>query len=580
MKNIWIFFLFPLLLNATPGAVAEPELWLNSSNAGANGTAVATWSDLSGNGRDAIQNVGSKQPTVQENRANFNPVVHFTKDSGTFLDVENDVALNGKNLSVFIVTKFDGSNTHASAWTTREDTTGDHDTFGHILYVYNNKYEYWNGDGNSGWQTHATGVTVSSNYEIATTVSKRASNSSIDKYFYIQGKKKLGKTSIAFAENSTKPFRIGGGATEDTNGRYFWNGDIAEVIVYAKRVSLDERKRVETYLALKYGITLIQDKVYKDSGGTNFWTAGNNGGYKNDIAGLGRDDASPLRQSISKSINSDAIITMATGGDFISKNDDSRSALGDDRSFLVWSNNDELGTWSSTDAPANGKILKRVWKVQKTGTQNSVSLQVDVNDPEFDMDDFNGKLFLVKGDDLSTATPIPMTQNGSLWSIEGVEFADGDLFSFVSDLPLPDIKLKKSSTTIYDPINEESNPKAIPGALVKYTIHAQNEGLGKTDNDTVAIADAVPENMKMCVDNIDRCLKAEFVDGTVSSELTLGTVDYSDNGGTDFNYTPIADAEGYDVSVTNVQIKLNGSFKESDGTNHPYFNIKLHMGVK
>jgi len=145
---------------------------------------------------------------------------------------------------------------------------------------------------------------------------------------------------------------------------------------------------------------------------------------------------------------------------------------------------------------------------------------------------------------------------------------------------LPDIKLSKSSLTLYDPINIEDNPKAIPGALVKYIIHAQNEGIGKTDNDTVAISDAVPENMKMCVDNVDRCLEAEFVDGAVSSELTLGTVAYSDNGGTDFNYTPVADAEGYDMAVTNVQVKLNGSFKESDETNHPSFDIKFYMGVK
>ena len=145
---------------------------------------------------------------------------------------------------------------------------------------------------------------------------------------------------------------------------------------------------------------------------------------------------------------------------------------------------------------------------------------------------------------------------------------------------LPDIKLSKTSETIYDPINEESNPKAIPGALVKYTIHAQNEGLGKTDNNTVAIADRVPENMKICVEDSGRCIKAEFSDGVINSELSLGVVEYSDNGGTDFSYVPIADAEGFDMDVTDVRVKLDGSFKESDGTNYPSFDIKFYMGVK
>ncbi len=145
---------------------------------------------------------------------------------------------------------------------------------------------------------------------------------------------------------------------------------------------------------------------------------------------------------------------------------------------------------------------------------------------------------------------------------------------------LPDIKLSKSSLTLYDPINIDNNPKAIPGALVEYVIHAQNEGLGQTDKDTVVLADSVPDNMKLCVDTVDRCLNGTFIDGSVSSELTLATIAYSDNGGSDFNYTPTADAEGYDTAVTNVQFKLDGAFKESDGTSYPSFDIKFYMGVK
>jgi len=145
---------------------------------------------------------------------------------------------------------------------------------------------------------------------------------------------------------------------------------------------------------------------------------------------------------------------------------------------------------------------------------------------------------------------------------------------------LPDIKLSKSSLTLYDPINIDNNPKAIPGALVEYVIHAQNEGLGQTDKDTVVLADSVPDNMKLCVDTVDRCLNGTFIDGSVSSELSLASIAYSDNGGSDFNYTPTADAEGYDTAVTNVQFKLDGAFKESDGTSYPSFDIKFYMGVK
>ena len=144
---------------------------------------------------------------------------------------------------------------------------------------------------------------------------------------------------------------------------------------------------------------------------------------------------------------------------------------------------------------------------------------------------------------------------------------------------LPDIKLSKTSVTIYDPINLDVNPKAIPGALLQYNISARNEGLGKTDENSIAIADVVPANMKLCISTIGQCTTIGFVDGTVSSTLSLGTVEYSNNNGTDFLYTPTADAEGFDIDVTNVQIKLNGSFDKSDGTNHPSFTLELKMGV-
>ena len=145
---------------------------------------------------------------------------------------------------------------------------------------------------------------------------------------------------------------------------------------------------------------------------------------------------------------------------------------------------------------------------------------------------------------------------------------------------LPNIKLSKTSVTTYDPINEANNPKAIPNALVKYTIDARNEGLGKADSDTLVLIDAVPAKMKMCVSTVSQCKEVTFVDGATSSELTLGTVKYSDNGGSDFTYTPTADADGFDEAVTNVSVGLNGEFQASDGTNHPSFSIELYMGVK
>ncbi len=472
---------------ASPGGIVGTELWLKADS-GVVGSSVSLWQDQSGNGRDAQQGVSTYQPSFLLNGSNFNPTFHYTNH---FLDVPYSSALNGNDLTVFAVVHQDGGSSYRSPWTTRDD----YPQRGHIMYYEGGRYKYWNGEG-SGWSQLLTADTTGA-YEILTARSIDVSTtvSRIEKKVFLQGTQ-IGATSTSnFSPNTIQPFRVGKGATEKVEGAYPWSGDISEIIVYANALSDLERNRVESYLAIKYGITLNQSSTYpdyRDSLGTVIWSQSINSTYTNDIAGLGVDVASSLNQKVSTSINTDAIVTLATTNNFSTSNTDtSRVTLGSDRSFLLWSNNNGASTWSSTDAPMNAKILNRVWKVQKTGIQNSVSIQVDVDDIDFNIDAFVGKLYLVKGDDLSTAYPLEMTQNGSLWSISNIEFRDGELFSFVSDVIFPNIVLSKSSCVLSDLVNGTVDPKRIPGATIRYAIEVTNKGDSMATNvevnDTVGL---------------------------------------------------------------------------------------------
>ena len=61
-----------------------------------------------------------------------------------------------------------------------------------------------------------------------------------------------------------------------------------------------ERARVESYLAVKYGTTLLSSASagtnYVNSQGNIIWDATANSAYHHDVAGIGRDDASLLDQ--------------------------------------------------------------------------------------------------------------------------------------------------------------------------------------------------------------------------------------------------------------------------------------------
>ena len=89
------------------------------------------------------------------------------------------------------------------------------------------------------------------------------------------------------------------------------------------------------------------------------------------------------------------------------------------------------------------------------------------------------------------------------------------------ELVFPKISVVKTSVVISDPINGTTNAKAIPGAVVEYTLSAQNTGRAAADN--VTLSDAIPANTAYVEDSIVNA-------GTAES-------DESDTDASDYNIT-------------------------------------------
>ena len=81
--------------------------------------------------------------------------------------------------------------------------------------------------------------------------------------------------------------------------------NVAEVIIYNTALTTADQNRVESYLALKYGITLDQTvaKNYILANSSVAWNASLATTYNRDIAGIARDDLASLSQLRSQSIN-------------------------------------------------------------------------------------------------------------------------------------------------------------------------------------------------------------------------------------------------------------------------------------
>lgn len=136
------------------------------------------------------------------------------------------------------------------------------------------------------------------------------------------------------------------------------------------------------------------------------------------------------------------------------------------------------------------------------------------------------------------------------------------------------LTLVKSSTIVSDPINGSTNPKAIPGAIILYSIVATNTGNSAVDANTVVITDPLPSNL-----SFDTTTGVLFSNGTPTSGVTSVTTTYSNQagGGAPYTYTPAA---GFDANVKGLRVAGNGTMAASTGAgSQPSFTITFRVRV-
>jgi uncharacterized repeat protein (TIGR01451 family) len=187
---------------------------------------------------------------------------------------------------------------------------------------------------------------------------------------------------------------------------------------------------------------------------------------------------------------------------------------------------------------------------------------------------------------------VPSNGPAGNWNIrvtatEGTEglVTDYGVAALPVSVPLPSLTVLKSVQTFSDPLNDTTNPKAIPGAVMLYTIIVTNSGSGAVDSNSLAITDPTPANTAMCVSNLCSNPPVTFVCSTTPScGLTFNyasAVTYSNRPGgvAPFDYTPVPDpATGYDTNVTGVRINPSGILNAAGGGN-PSFTVYFRVRV-
>lgn len=138
-----------------------------------------------------------------------------------------------------------------------------------------------------------------------------------------------------------------------------------------------------------------------------------------------------------------------------------------------------------------------------------------------------------------------------------------------------DIQLSLSINILSSPDTSGAEHKAIPGAVLRYTLTGENKSVISSSPNSVIITQEVSSDLKMYIlglgEGSQGASPVAFFDGSGSkkSGLSFGTVSYSNNNGSSFNYIPSDDGEGYDGNITNYRVTLNGSMLPKDDSVNP-----------
>ena len=417
------------------------KLWLKSdigTNTTTDNTVLTSWGDQAFDNN--AESYGSARPLYKNNTTdniNYNPVIDFDKSTGNVMKGKGGYWTQDYWIVVQTNNTFDkttsNTQTPVSGKFTKTgfsvDGTGlgfgrissrfnSNNLISHILSSYANTGSTPGVD--SYGRSYAPAVTnnigtdvmilnVKSNTAVSPAISEIYYNGKrIDNHAGTTGTTGIG-TALLHAEFTNLRYTLGAGQFS-INGHAlssFLDGKITEFASYSSPNSTPNQQKIQSYLAIKYGVTLKEfgtakeafdyecDTDYVDSQGTVIWDASVNAGYNYDVAGIGRDDASELNQKQSKSQNitsdgvdgfgptlTNGILTIGLSDvyDTNSNNIATNPTTFNDTEYLVWGNNgvdinlastaisvDMSSGISGLSTPVSFVAMQRVWKVVENG---------------------------------------------------------------------------------------------------------------------------------------------------------------------------------------------------------------------
>lgn len=358
-----------------PGGIGDNSVnrfWFDANDiAQANGTTVQNWINKGGNADDYFQNTASDRPTFQTNQLNGFPLLSFDGTNDHFdMNDNNDLNSGGPWSSRSFTILFNTGGDINSRQVIYEEGGG---IRGLNIYIVNGQlyagaWNINNDSPNTPWGFNFVNTPIASNTNYIVTYTYDGNNCKNGKVQFFVNGSFIGETrNIGLLYNHTGDIALGaqqndsyyenGASTGDGN---FFEGSIAEFIMYNYKINTSQRIIIENYISGKYALNLSSSDIYTMDNPAN-------GDYDNEIAGIGRENGFEEDND-------------SQGPGMVRVNN--ASSL-DNNDYFIWGHdNGNISAFGVTDIPSGEGVqgrLDRIWRPSEQGETGNMDFIFDLS---------------------------------------------------------------------------------------------------------------------------------------------------------------------------------------------------------
>lgn len=150
------------------------------------------------------------------------------------------------------------------------------------------------------------------------------------------------------------------------------------------------------------------------------------------------------------------------------------------------------------------------------------------------------------------------------------------------------IAIAMSSRIVASPVKTADGPSVIPGTVLDYSLGVAGPSGSAQAASGFAFGTAVPDRMMLFVGDLEASGAGPVVFNDTGSGLQFNfealasltdALEFSNNGGQSFDYSPVPDADGYDGNVTHIRMKPIGNLNPT-AERQSRFSFRYRMKVK